>query len=164
MRIPWRPLATIALAAVLVACGVQAAEDDGDGGAAVNATLTPEALGNEPSTVTTLGGLQADGSLSQSERPRLRPDQVAERSVAANGKTYGRLPADHGGATPQELYENAPDFISVLDADGLVAGFVEKQVLTPEFATSGESLPVYASDLVTVVGSWTMNKGFQAGT
>lgn len=81
-------------------------------------------------------------------------------SVAPDGRTYGRMPAEVGSGT--DIHAIAPDFIAVLTRDGSeVAGYASKLDL---FSTDRgrEYFDVYAQDLTTIVGRWYYDIGFVA--
>jgi hypothetical protein len=69
-------------------------------------------------------------------------------------------PPGGGVVDPQDF----PDYVAALNRDGkAIAGYVPKTCLYPE-PTSGpshdESCPVYAADLLTLVGHMVPDKGF----
>lgn len=53
---------------------------------------------------------------------------------------------------------DAPDFISVLDRTGAIAGYVRKELVLG--AIDDDPWPVYANDLTTLVGHMYVGKGF----
>jgi hypothetical protein len=68
-------------------------------------------------------------------------------------------PPGGGVVDPQQF----PDFISALDRAGNPAGYVPKSCLFPTAATGpgqDESCPVFADDLITLVGHMVPGRGF----
>ena len=81
--------------------------------------------------------------------------------------TKGPIPdAAFRPGQPMDL-STVPDFVPALDRSGNVAGYVRKEMLTTSPPTTIEAgrpvsqeVPVYADDLVTLVGHMVPGKGF----
>lgn len=73
--------------------------------------------------------------------------------------TKGPIPPD---AIQNGVFNKAliPDFIPALDRDGQVAGYVARDLAIPDGAPANAPIPVFASDLTTLVGHMFPGRGF----
>jgi hypothetical protein len=87
--------------------------------------------------------------------------------TAADGATFGTMPHIEGQVSPTEMFDSAPDYISVVSGSSdAIVGYIKK---TDMFAADGDTyvmtgagavLPVYANDGTTVVGHFSPGTGF----
>lgn len=110
------------------------------------------------------GGSAMPSPVAATRNPDQAPEMaIPERRVAANGKSFGRMPTR---ASAEQAFADAPDFIAVLTHDGSeVAGYLKKTDMASRIngvlvMTTAERLPVYSADGEYVVGSWVSGWGF----
>jgi hypothetical protein len=87
---------------------------------------------------------------------------VAVSFATSSGPSKGPIP-DAAFVPGQPIdKDQVPDFIPALDQAGIEVGYVDKNLAIPEGAQIGQDrdIPVYASDLKTVVGRMVPGKGF----
>lgn len=80
--------------------------------------------------------------------------------IAAAAPSKGPLPDAAVTKDGEILIEQAPDYISVLDQRGEIAGFVKRDLVLGD--GDDEVWPVYAEDLKTLVGHMVAGKGYVA--
>ncbi len=119
---------------------------------------SPDAIADPLSPGRSVG---EGGDTDPSERPRpvgsnMSDSRPGESAVGPQGASFGSLSEEEDIET---VYESAPDFISVLAADGVtLAGYAAKADVYPMVAgrigMSSDPIPVYAEDGTTQVGTF----------
>lgn len=94
----------------------------------------------------------------------LTPVAIASATSAPTVHSKGPIPESAWGANGQLDMSKVPDFIPALDQAGALVGYIDKKLAMPPDGNRPPpaAIPVYASDLKSVVGRMVPGKGFVA--